>query len=117
MASVLPDAGRTAAGAPPADLGPEQFGELRSLAALRRLLTAAPDPDRPILIVLDDCQWSDALTVRLLAEMFADVAELPTNLGVIAAFRAEEVAADHPLRRIAGAQTLHLGPLSRKSIE
>jgi PAS domain S-box-containing protein len=111
LAAMLPANPRAA------DMGPEEFGDMRSLAALRRLLTSAADRDRPILVVLDDCQWSDSLTVRLLAEMFGDSSTVPPHLSVIAAFRAEEVPAEHPLRRISGAHTLHLGPLSRKSVE
>jgi hypothetical protein len=37
-------------------------------------------------------------------------------LGVIAAFRTEEVPAAHALRRIAGAQALSLGPLSPEAM-
>jgi PAS domain S-box-containing protein len=98
------------------DTGPEQFGELRSLAGLRRMLAAIATAERPVLIILDDCQWSDALTVRLLTELFAEPAEAPRHLGVIAGFRSEEVAADHPLRAIPAAHTIHLGPLSRRSV-
>jgi PAS domain S-box-containing protein len=101
---------------PDHDTGPEQFGELRGLAGLRRLLGAAGTPDRPVLMILDDCQWADALTVRLLAELFADEAAAPRHLGVIVAFRAEEVAPEHPLRAIAGARTMHLGPLPARSV-
>jgi len=90
--------------------GPEQFGEQRSLAALRILLTALPTAEQPVLLVLDDCQWADPLTIRLLAGLF-DGGASPSHLGVVAAFRSEEVAADHPLRAIATASVLSLGPL------
>jgi PAS domain S-box-containing protein len=97
------------------DSGPEQFGELRSLAGLRRLLASIATPERPILLILDDCQWADTLTVRLLAELFPR-SRPPSNLGVIAAFRSEEVAADHNLRNIAGARSVSLGPLSPEAM-
>jgi diguanylate cyclase (GGDEF)-like protein/PAS domain S-box-containing protein len=93
------------------DTGPEQFGEQRSLAALHQLLSSIASPESPVLIVLDDCQWADRLTVRLLAEAFAAGAEPPAYVGVVAAFRSEEVAEDHPLRDIREAQSLLLGPL------
>jgi PAS domain S-box-containing protein len=98
------------------DAGPEQFGELRSLGGIRRLFDALADATRPTLIILDDCQWSDALTVRLLTELFADPAHAPRHLGVITAFRSEEVPNDHPLRRVRAVQRIHLGPLTRRSI-
>ncbi len=90
------------------DSGPEQFGEQRSLGALRTLLRSVGTPDRPVLLVLDDCQWADTLTVRLLAGL----AEHGSTLGVIAAFRSEEVPAEHPLRDIASARSLRLGGLA-----
>jgi diguanylate cyclase (GGDEF)-like protein/PAS domain S-box-containing protein len=92
--------------------GPDAFGEERSLAALRLFLSAIATPENPVLLVLDDCQWADALTVRLLAETFAADADLPAHLGIVAAFRSEEVADDDPLRTIAAAKSLHLGRLS-----
>jgi PAS domain S-box-containing protein len=102
--------------APVVDTGPEQFGELRSLAGLRHLLAAVPTAAHPVLIILDDCQWADALTIRLLAELFAEPAQAPRHVGVLAAFRSDEVPAEHPLRAVNAAQIVHLGPLSARSI-
>jgi tetratricopeptide (TPR) repeat protein len=93
------------------DAGPEQFGEQRSLDALHHLLASIATPGQPIILVLDDCQWADGLTVRLLSEMFGPGAAPPPYVGVIAAFRSEEVPADHPLRHISQAHTVALGPL------
>jgi len=93
------------------DTGPEQFGEQRSLAALHQLLASVADPEQPVVLVLDDCQWADGLTVRLLSEMFGPGATPPAHLGVIAAFRSEEVAPDHPLREIAQGLSVQLGAL------
>ncbi|MEZ0577353.1 EAL domain-containing protein [Nocardioides sp. MH1] len=96
--------------------GPDAFGEERSLAALRQLLMVLATPESPVLLVLDDCQWADALTIRLLAATFATEGELPPYLGVVAAFRSEEVADDAPLRTIAVAKSLHLGRLSDQAM-
>jgi diguanylate cyclase (GGDEF)-like protein/PAS domain S-box-containing protein len=93
------------------DTGPEQFGEQRSLAALHQLLGSLASPERPVLLVLDDCQWADRLTVRLLDDVFGFGATPPPYVGVIAAFRSEEVAPDHPLRDIDQAVSVALGPL------
>ncbi|WP_183101174.1 serine/threonine-protein kinase, partial [Nocardioides pelophilus] len=96
--------------------GPDAFGEERSLAALRLFLSVIATPENPVLLVLDDCQWADTLTVRLLAELFSADADLPPHLGVVAAFRSEEVADDHPLRNLAAAKALHLGRLPDSAI-
>ncbi len=92
--------------------GPDAFGEERSVAALRQFLSAIATPESPVLLVLDDCQWADALTVRLLAEAFARDTDLPASLGIVAAFRSEEVDEGDPLRTIGAAKSLHLGQLS-----
>jgi diguanylate cyclase (GGDEF)-like protein/PAS domain S-box-containing protein len=101
--------------AAPTDAGPEQFGEQRSLLALHRLLRSLGTAERPALLVLDDCQWADTLTVRLLEGLFAGD-DGAGHVCVVAAYRSEEVAADHPLRRIAGARSLVLGPLAPQAM-
>ncbi len=105
---VLPALGPLLGVAAQPDSGPEQFGEQRSLSALRTLLRSVATAERPVLLVLDDCQWADTLTVRLLASL----SEAGSTLGVIAAFRSEEVPAEHPLRAIASARVVRLGGLS-----
>ncbi|HEV7194036.1 MAG TPA: ATP-binding protein [Jatrophihabitantaceae bacterium] len=99
----------------PYDTGPEQFGELRSITGLRRLLRSVASAERPVLLVLDDCQWADTLTIRLLNELYPS-SDPPAHLGVIAAFRSEEVAPDHMLRGLDAARTVALGPLSPRSM-
>ncbi|MEV7397160.1 EAL domain-containing protein [Aeromicrobium sp. NPDC092404] len=94
-----------------ADVGPERFGEQRSLTALRRLLHLLGDAEQPCLVVFDDLQWADRLTIQLLDDVFAEGAELPDHVGVVVAFRSEEVPPDHPLRSIRRATSVQLGPL------
>ncbi|MFN2562688.1 MAG: AAA family ATPase [Jatrophihabitans sp.] len=116
VARALPALAEPLGGAAQHDTGPEEFGELRSLAGLKRLLRTVATAEEPILVILDDCQWADALTVRLLGELFAGSDDAPTHLGVIAAFRSEDVPPGHPLRMIHRAQVVHLGPLSKRSV-
>ena len=47
-------------------LGPESFGQARTQQALAALLDALGTPQSPALVVLDDCQWADELTLKLL---------------------------------------------------
>src|SRR5207244_612088 len=49
-------------------LGPETFGEARSIQALAHLLDALGSSKRPALIILDDCQWADDLAVKLMLQ-------------------------------------------------
>ncbi|HEX9888373.1 MAG TPA: GAF domain-containing protein [Nitriliruptorales bacterium] len=91
-------------------LGPEEHGEARSIRGLGRLLDALGRLDRPTVIVLDDCQWADELTLKVLRAWWTKPAT-DGRLTIVAAFRSEEVPADHPLRRIEHACALHLPPL------
>jgi PAS domain S-box-containing protein len=113
---ALPALSELIAAQPGSDSGPEQFGELRSIDGLCRLLSVIGSADRPILMVLDDCQWADTLTVRLLSELFGGSPGGPRHLGVIAAFRSEEVPRGHPLRSIPASEVVHLGPLTDESV-
>ena len=89
-------------------LGPEAFGESRTLDALSVLLRVLGSPDRPAVVVLDDCQWADELTVKLLDHWWGEGKAPPSHVVVIAAFRSEEVAGPHALRRLRPASHVRL---------
>ncbi|MDX6555764.1 MAG: hypothetical protein QOD86_1959, partial [Miltoncostaeaceae bacterium] len=110
VAAILP--------APSTGLGPEAFGTARSNAALARLIDAAGADGRPTAVVLDDCQWADESTIDLLLAWQArrEGREGRGNVLVAVAFRAEEVGAEHPLRRLEPLVHLDLPPLSRDDL-
>jgi two-component system sensor kinase len=95
-----------------AEVLPEAHGDMRSLAALTALLTALGTAERPALVLLDDCQWADALTVKLLSQWHAAARKTECYVMVVTAFRSEEVGWDHPLRNIDDALRLTLRPLT-----
>jgi two-component system sensor kinase len=89
----------------PADsgsLGPEAYGEARSLPALTAFLDALGTAMSPALVVLDDCQWADELTLKLVGHWSSQAreADRPRHVVLVAAFRSEEVPAGHPLRSL-----------------
>jgi len=92
-------------------LGPEAFGEARSIEALSKFLDALGTPDQPALVVLDDCQWADELMTRLIVHWQAGRGESAGagHVLVVAAFRSEEVDGDHALRRVQPPLHLRLG--------
>jgi len=96
-------------------LGPEAFGEARSIEALSRFLDALGTPEQPALVVLDDCQWADELMTRLIVHWQANRGDgsggdsASGHVLVVAAFRSEEVASDHVFRRIQSPLHLRLG--------
>ena len=85
-------------------LGPEAYGEARSLPALSAFLDALAAPGSPALVALDDCQWADELTLKLIGHWSGDrlegEAERERRVVLLAAFRPDEAPPGHPLRRL-----------------
>jgi signal transduction histidine kinase/tetratricopeptide (TPR) repeat protein len=98
-------------GARAEQLGPEEFGEGRTLDALEALITALGSPEHPALLVLDDCQWADEFTLKLLSRWNATDRGTKRFVLVAIAFRSEEVAAGHVLRSFENPIRLSLDPL------
>ena len=134
VVSALPELTGVLGEAGAGNLGPEAYGETRSINALSALLDALGTTDRPAVVLLDDCQWADGPTLRLLAHWQAQTqtgnqtgnpAGNQTQTGkpagnsadnrnvpvlVIAAFRSEDVGPDHPLRSVEPLVTVALPP-------
>ena len=94
-------------------LGPEAFGEARSIQALSQFLDTLGTEPRPALVVLDDCQWADELTIKLIANWHARGSEAGTagrHVLLVAAFRSEEVSESHLLRQLRPFAHLSLPP-------
>ena len=99
---------------------PSVFSEMRNVKGLVHFLHALGTARRPAMVVLDDCQWSDELTVKLLELWSAtqtDSANAHSHVLLIVSFRSEEVPAHHPLRRIRASTHLRLGPLLPDDIQ
>ncbi len=74
----------------------------RAIAALVRALCPAV---QPVVLVIDDLQWADASTFRLLGAISA----LEPRLLLVGAYRDDEVGPDHPLKAFTAAhETLHI---------
>ncbi|WP_163990146.1 ATP-binding protein [Pyxidicoccus caerfyrddinensis] len=100
--------------------GPEGLGEGRAVRALAAVLDVLGDAETPALVLLDDCQWSDELTLKLLASLSASAAEVPgveRFFTVVAAFRTEAVPEGHPLRRMAPMLRVPLAPLAPPDVQ
>ncbi|MEZ6069745.1 MAG: ATP-binding protein [Pirellulales bacterium] len=77
-------------------------------------------------MILDDCQWADELTFKLIrrwtanhaqATPLASADEHERGVLMIVAFRAEEVGDDHLLRTVTSNDHLRLPPLRREEIQ
>lgn len=102
----------------PPDTAPALERE-RVLHGMARLLACFATPARPLLLLLDDLQWSDVGTLQVLERLLHQYPD--RALLLIGAFRASEVGADHPLRagrlaEVPEAVALTLGPLDEAAL-
>ena len=99
VCSALPELAKVF-GSSAIGLGPESFAETRSVQALTALLDSLGATGRPVLVLLDDCQWADQLTLKVLSNWQRRSATPERPILVVAAFRSEEVSAGHLLRAL-----------------
>lgn len=95
---------------------PEHLGEQRTLRVLCDLLDAVGSRNKPAFIVLDDAQWGDELTLKLLSHWQQINEGKKTYTLLVLAFRTEEVAPDHAIRKLIPLHSIFLKPLDKKGI-
>ncbi|WP_306817875.1 protein kinase domain-containing protein [Archangium lipolyticum] len=81
-------------------LGPESLGESRGILALTTLLGALGTETEPVVVLLDDCQWADELTLRALENWQQAHRDAVGHVMIVVSFRTEEVGPGHVLRRL-----------------
>jgi len=69
--------------------------QARLSLALQRFVAACARPDRPLVILLDDLQWSDAASLALLEDLLAS--EHGRSLLVLGTCRSPAAGEEHPL--------------------
>jgi two-component system sensor kinase len=99
-------------------VGPEAHGELRTVRALAALVDSLGTESQPALLMLDDCQWADEVTVDLLRFWRRQAQEEGGSRHVMlaGAFRSEEVSAGHPLRDLDASAHVSLPPLGAAEV-
>ena len=101
------------------ELHPNQARE-RFDRLMGRFVRLFADEDRPLVIFLDDLQWVDPASLRLLGELVSDPDT--RNILFIGAYRDDEVDAAHPLSIAlaelgsARVRAIDLGPLAEDDI-
>jgi len=98
--------------------GPEVFGEERTVTALVALIDALGTVARPAVILLDDCQWLDDLSLKVLARWHDQHERDPgaASVLIVPAYRSEEVPDTSLLRGLARASRIALRPLGREEV-
>ena len=91
---VIPEIERLIGEQPPVPTLPFDQAEGRFHVVFRRFLQVFARKEHPLTLFLDDLQWADAASLRLIEELLtADI----HHLLVISAYRANEVPPSHPL--------------------
>ncbi|MCL4203704.1 MAG: AAA family ATPase [Pirellulaceae bacterium] len=119
VASVLPELSGVFQLDAAQTLGPEDFAERRSIDALALLLWHLGSETRPAVVILDDCQWADGLSLRLLErwqDMVSDHEEDECWVTIVAAYRSEEVGDEHLLRTLQPRLHLRLPPFGKDDL-
>ena len=80
---------------PPLNRLPPAEAESRFNAVFRKFMQVFHQPEHPLVIFLDDLQWADAGTLKLLEMIMTD--ENTHFLLLIGAYRDNEVKPGHPL--------------------
>ncbi len=122
IAEVIPEVASLIGPQPPMpELGPaEAHG--RFVHAFRRFVGAFAGPEHPLVIFLDDLQWADLASLKLLEGLAGDL-DL-RHFMIIGAYRDSEVDAAHPLSQTLSAlheadvawDRLHLAELAEDAV-
>lgn len=118
LATALPELSALLGDNPASPNVPESYAEMRTLEAFCRLLDVVGDKNQTAIILLDDCQWGDTATLKLLSQWIErrKLSSEPCFLLIIAAYRSDEVPAGHLLRTVSDAPRLELPPLKNEEI-
>jgi predicted ATPase/two-component sensor histidine kinase len=95
IVNVIPELERVIGPQAPVPDLPPQEARTRFLAVFTRFIAAFPQQGQPLVLFLDDLQWSDAGTLGLLERLCES--NVP-HLLLVGAYRDNEVGLTHPLR-------------------
>ena len=122
MVNLIPELALIIGEQPPvADLPPLD-AQNRFFAVFRRFLGVFAQPEHPLVLFLDDMQWLDMATIKLIERIVREP-EI-RSLMIICAYRDDEVDPQHPFMRLLATvaeargeiKELRLGPLSPNDV-
>ncbi len=93
--------------------GPEEFGQSRVISAFRTLVLGLGTPQRSVMLTLDDCQWLDDQSMRVLLGIGESKA---SHLFLFAVARPHEGVTDKLEKELRVSAKLTLGPISSDAV-
>ncbi len=123
LVDVVPELAFLMGPQPPVPALGTSESENRFNRLLQRFLAVFCTAEHPLVLFVDDLQWADTASLRLLQRVLTDASL--QHLLVIGAYRNNEVSAEHPLARFLDDLTaaelsvdeVELEPLAREHIE
>jgi diguanylate cyclase (GGDEF)-like protein len=94
--SLLPEFVTLLGKYPPITITDPHEAEARIIQSTLDLLRCVVSPQRPVVMVLDDVQWSPSISMRFMDAIATDRNSVP-GLLVVGSYRSNEVDAAHPL--------------------
>jgi len=120
LAQLVPELAERLPGLPPLPTADPEVARFPLFRAVVRFLTEAAR-QRPLVLILEDLQWADTASMRLLEMLLG--ALRGSRLLLIGTYRDEQVGPEHPLNemlaelwRQAAGETIQLAGLSRAEV-
>ncbi|WNZ25110.1 AAA family ATPase [Leptolyngbya sp. NK1-12] len=95
IVEVIPELEKILGPQPPALELPSSAAQNRFNLLFQKFIQVFTTPDHPLVIFLDDLQWADAASLKLMQLLMSDAES--HHLLLIGAYRNNEVSASHPL--------------------
>ncbi len=121
LTDVVPELEHLIGPQAPAEALPPAEAENRFHFAFRAFARALASVEHPLVLFLDDLQWADLPSIKLLERLAADADT--THLLILGAYRDNEVGPAHPLQlaletiaKQRPLSTIVLGPLTREDV-
>lgn len=120
LTSAIPDIRGLLPHSIPGDNTLRESSENMVTTAVAKLFDSLSDPSSNVLVVIDDAQWLDEMSLSVLkvwhaANSFIETRSVP-RITLVVAFRKNEVGSDHPLRTLDPDLTIDLRPLELHQI-
>ncbi|WP_438039023.1 AAA family ATPase [Sorangium sp. So ce128] len=98
LADVLPEIEQLVGPQGPMPELPATEAQSRLLATIQRFVAATAQKEHPVVLFLDDLQWADAASLKLVEQLVTCTEA--AHLLVLGAYRDNEAAPAHPLQRM-----------------
>jgi len=98
LISVLPDLELILGKSEITEIADYSLAKNRFVLAFKDLIKSLSQPDKPLVLFLDDLQWVDSATLLLFTDYFNTIDPTEKNYTlIVGAYRDNEVGPDHPL--------------------